>query len=255
MPLGSLNDLSALKYSSNTYQFYTALKVAGVKYYYNMGIKLDEKPFETYRNTFKQFGLGVKTNIDLPVESIGYQGSKINAGLLLDFSIGQYDNYTPIQLANYIGTIANDGSRMQLHLLKGVYDSKKESLTSVLLENEVKEVNKIDTENKYIKRVQEGFKQVLKPGGTGFGYIDLKYKPAGKTGTSQSFVDSNNDGKIDKETITNTFAGYAPYDNPKVTFTVISPDIYNYDSGGTYQSSVNRRIIKQISEAYFDIYK
>ena len=49
--------------------------------------------------------------------------------------------------------------------------------------------------------IKEGFKSVLSYGGTGAGYIDLKYNPAGKTGTSQSFIDTNFDGKIDKEKI------------------------------------------------------
>ena len=91
-------------------------------------------------------------------------------------------------------------------------------------------------------------------GGTGSGYIDHSYNPAGKTGTSQSFVDSDNDGKIDKETITNTFAAYAPYDDPKVTFTVISPDIYYSETGSEYQSNVNRRISKRVSQKYFELY-
>ena len=253
MPLGLLDDISALKYSSNTYQFYTAMKVANVKYSYNTGIKVNEEDFNKYRNTFKEFGLGVKTEIDLPVESLGFKGKSENGGLLLDFSIGQYDTYTPIQLSQYIGTIANDGSRMKPHLLKEVYDSN-ESLRNVIYKNEPVELNKVKTESKYLKRVQEGFKEVLKYGGTGSGYINLKYKPAGKTGTSQSFVDSNNDGKIDKETITNTFVAYAPYDNPKVTFTVISPDIYNYENNSSYQTNVNRRIVTEVSEAYFKFY-
>ena len=63
-------------------------------------------------------------------------------------------------------------------------------------------------------------------------------KPAGKTGTSQSFIDSDGDGYIDKETISNTFVGYAPYDNPIVTFTVVSL-MYHIENRSSYQTSVN----------------
>ena len=248
--LGSLNDLTALKQSSNTYQFYTALKLAGVNYYYDMPFKPDSKVFEIYRNTFKEFGLGVKTGIDLPVESIGLPGTSEAGGLLLDFAIGQYDNYTPIQLSQYIGTIANNGVRMKPYLLKEVY--KDTNLTDKYFENKPKELNKVNTEQVYLDRVKEGFKMVLEIGGTGSGYINRDYHPAGKTGTSQSFVDSDNDGSIDKETITNTFAGYFPYEDPKVIFTVISPDIYYNENGSTYQSNVNKRISKRISELYFN---
>ena len=58
---------------------------------------------------------------------------------------------------------------------------------------------------------------VLEYGGAGSGYIDLSYKPAGKTGTSQSFLDTDNDGKADTETISTTFVSYMSYDDPKVT--------------------------------------
>lgn len=234
--LGQLDDITALKMSSNTFQFYTAFKVANKKYYYDMPFNIDNDAFNIYRKTFNEFGLGVKSGIDLPNESEGLKGNNDKAGLLLDFAIGQYDNYTPLQLAQYINTIANNGSRMKIHLLK----------------NKNVELNKLNTEQKYLDRIKEGFKQVLGYGGTGSGYIDLKYNPSGKTGTSQSFVDSDKNGVIDTETVTNTFIAYAPYNDPKVTFTVVTPDTYNY--GSTYQTSVNRRISKKISEKYFEFY-
>ncbi|MDD3453697.1 MAG: penicillin-binding protein 2 [Bacilli bacterium] len=248
--LGLLNDITALKYSSNTYQFYTAMNVAGIKYIYNGPLKVEQSIFDKYRSIFGQFGLGVKTEIDLPVESIGYKGKNDNGGLLLDFVIGQYDTYTPIQLAQYISTIANNGNRMKLYFLKKIYQSTKNSnLTNLIYETKNQILNKVDIDEIYLNRIKEGFKAVLETGGTGSGYIDKKYKPAGKTGTSQSFVDTNNDNKIDTETITTTFVGYAPYDNPQVTFTVISPDVSNY------QSYVNKRIAKRVSDKYFEIYK
>ena len=240
--LGVINDLTALKLSSNTYQFYTAFKVANVNYFYNMGASLSNDAFNIYRNTFKEFGLGTKTGLDVPNESDGLQGKNDSLGLLLDYAIGQYDNYTPLQLSQYISTIANNGIRMKYHLLKN-YNN-----------NEIKqeELNKVNTDQTYLDRVKEGFRQVLDYGGTGIGYIDLKYKPAGKTGTSQSFVDTNDDGKVDTETVTNTFVAYAPYDDPKVTFTVVSPDTYDYKT--SYQTYVNKRITKRISEKYFELY-
>ena len=249
--LGLLDDIKALKLSSNTYQFYTAFKVANVSYFYDMPFAITNNAFEIYRNTFKQFGLGVKTGLDLPNESTGLQGKKDTSGLLLDFSIGQYDNYTPLQLSQYISTIANNGTRMKFYLLKEVYD-KDSNLTNKIYETKVEELNKVETEQVFLDRVKEGFQAVLSYGGTGSGYIDKSYLPAGKTGTSQSFVDTNGDGLVDTETVSNTFVGYAPYDNPKVTFTVVSPDTYNYNT--SYQSYVNKRITKRVSEKYFEIY-
>ncbi len=248
-PLGKLNDVTALAYSSNTYQYYTAIKIGKGNYQYNKPLSIDTEAFNTYRNTFAEFGLGVKTGIDLPEKSTGLKGTSTTSGLLLDFSIGQYDNYTPIQLAQYIDTIADNGERKQLSVFKGYYDNGK-----ITNENEVKVLNKVNTKQEYMDKVHEGFEAVLKYG-TGAGYIDMAYKPAGKTGTSQSFIDTDKDGKVDQQTISTTFAAYAPYDNPKVAFTIISPDVSRQDGKTTHQSSINKRLAQRVSQKYFEIYK
>ena len=245
-PLGRLNDITALAFSSNTYQYYTAIRVGKGNYKYNKPLSVDKEAFDTYRNTFKQFGLGTKTEIDLPLEITGYKGTDTSSGYLLDFAIGQYDNYTPIGLAQYIGTIANNGARMKLHLYKNKYGEQKDV-------NE-KQLNIVDTKPEYMDKVKEGFKAVLEYG-TGRGYINLAYKPAGKTGTSQSFVDTDNDGKVDTETISTTFAAYAPYDDPKVTFTIVSPDVSHSNGWSNHQSSINQRIADRVSQKYFEIYQ
>ena len=252
--LGRVNDLSALALSSNTYQFRTAINVGHGNYRYNAGLKLDEAAFDTYRNTFSEFGLGVKTGIDLPTESLGFKGTDRKPGLLLDFSIGQYDTYTPIQLSQYITTIANDGNRLKPYLLKEVYEPTKDGLTRLKSKNSKVILNKVNTEDKYMQRVKEGLRGTITYG-TGVGYIDYSYNAAGKTGTSESFIDTDGDGKVDTETITNTFVAYAPYDDPKVTFTVLSPDISHRLKNSTYSSGVNKRITREISQKYFDIYK
>lgn len=251
---GYIDDIEALKYSSNTYQFLTAINVGGGTYSYNKPLIINENAFDIYRNTFIEFGLGVKTEIDLPNESLGYKGKNRISGLLLDFSIGQYDTYTPIQIAQYMSTIANDGIRLQPYLLKAVFSSEEESLTNLIYETETKELNKVNTDLKYLDRVKEGFRQVLDYGGTGSGYIDYDRMAAGKTGTAQSFLDTDGDGVIDTATTTATFSAYAPYDNPEVVFTVISPDVSKDEVSYNDMSKVNMRISKKVSEKYFEIY-
>lgn len=252
---GNINDLDALKYSSNTYQFQTAIKVGKGYYVYDGPLKIDESAFETYRDTFAEFGLGVKTEIDLPNESLGYKGTNKLSGLLLDFSIGQYDTYTPIQISQYMSTIANGGKRMQPYLLKAVFSSEGDNLSNLIYQTEPKVLNKIKTESKYLDRVKEGFRMVLEPGGTGSGYIDYNYLAAGKTGTAQSFLDTDGDGKIDVATTTANFAGYAPYNDPEVVFTVISPDVSPENTEYTAMSRVNMRISQKVSKKYFEIYR
>ena len=245
--LGRLNDITALAQSSNTYQYYTAIKVGKGNYQYNKPLVIDKEAFNIYRNTFAEFGLGVKTGIDLPKEITGIKGNDSTSGLLLDLSIGQNDTYTPIQLAQYISTIANNGTRMQPYLYKGLYNDKSS------YDQNKKELNKVNTEQKYMDRVHEGFKAVMSYG-LGVGYIDKMYKPAGKTGTSQSFVDTDGDHKIDKETISTTFVAYAPYDDPKVTFTIVSPNISRPDGRTNHQSAINKRLADRVSKKYFEIY-
>ena len=251
--LGYVNDLTALKISSNVYQFLTAINVGGGTYCYNCPLKLKDEAFDIYRNTFKEFGLGTYTKIDLPNESLGYIGDSTVSGLLLDLSIGQYDTYTPIEIAQYMSTIANDGVRISPHLLKAVFDSEK-PFKKLLYEYKPKVLNKVNTEEKYMNRVKEGLRMVMEPGGTGYNYIDTIYNPAGKTGTSQSFLDTDGDGKIDTGTITTTFSSYAPFYNPEVVFTVICPDVAVESRSEYGISNVNKRITQKDSKKYFEIY-
>lgn len=252
---GVLDDLTALKYSSNTYQFRTAIKVGKGNYIYDGPLRLDLNAYTTYRNIFHEFGLGVKTEIDLPVESLGFIGDSTQSGLLLDFAIGQYDTYTPIQLLQYISTIANGGKRLKPHLLKEVYAPTKENLNQKIYAFEPVVLNTLSTEEKYLNRVKEGFRMVLERNGTGYTSMNLNLKPAGKTGTSQSFVDADGDGKIDTETITTTFAGYAPYDKPVMSIVVVSPDSFYQSSSSNYEYPVNRKISNEVSKKFFEIYR
>jgi len=253
--LGNINDVKALQLSSNIYQFKIAMKVGKANYQYNKALKIDASAFETYRKTYAQFGLGVKTGIDFTNESTGYKGSSTKAGHLLDFSIGQYDTYTAVQLVQYINTIANGGDRLKLNVLKEVRKtSENQEIGDLDYEIKPSILNKVDTEEKYIKRVQEGFKAVMQ-GSLGYKYMGNIDKPAGKTGTSESFYDSDNDGVVDKETNTTTFVGYAPYDNAKMSIAVLSPNVSYYENNSTYRSTVNKRIASRIAELYFDLYK
>ena len=94
----------------------------------------------------------------------------------------------------------------------------------VILTNTPNVLNTIDLDEVYLNRIREGLKLVLSEG-TGRIYVDKSINAAGKTGTSESFYDSNSDGTVDVATITSTFAGYFPADNPKYSVVVITPNI------------------------------
>lgn len=245
MNLGRVNDLTALTNSSNYYQFIIALGVAGNKYTYNMKAKASKEDFLNYRNTFAEFGLGVNTGIDLNDEATGLKGSKVAPDLLMNLAIGQYDTYTPVSLLQYTNTIANDGVRLKLSLMHSI---KKED--EDILVNEAMVLNQISLEDKYLKRIQAGFHDVIKHG-TGYYYVKNSLDAAGKTGTSESYIDANYDGVLDNYVVSNTFLMYAPFDNPKYSMVVISPNTSNLNGKSEYRSSVNRLIARNISDLLF----
>jgi len=249
--MGPIDDVYALQNSSNVYQYKIAIKVGNGSYEYNQGLVLDESAFDKYREMYAEFGLGEKTGIDLPVESLGFMGKSRLPGYLLDFSIGQYDTYTPIQLSQYINTIANNGVRLKPYLLKEVYkpSDSGDTFGSLIYKANVTELGKLSVEKKYIDRVREGFSAVVTKG-LGYGYMGNYTNSSGKTGTSQSFIDTDDDGKVDTETITSSFVGYSPSDNPKMSIVVVSPDISVPDST-TY--GVTRNISAQIVNKYFEL--
>ncbi len=255
--LGTINDITALAKSSNVYQFKIAIRVNGQEYYHNMPLTFKQSSFDTYREMYHSFGLGVKTGIDLPVESKGV-GAKQDkaAGNLLDYVIGQYETYTPIQISQYISTIANSGSRLKPHLLKEVHSSSETDQIGELEFKVEKEVlNTINTDPAYMNRVREGFIAVMNsPGGYGVGYMDYSVRPAGKTGTSQSFIDTDGNGVIDTETITSSFIGYYPYDYPKMSIVVTAPDSSHPNSNIDHRSQITYRISRQVQQKYTELY-
>lgn len=245
--LGRINDLTALAYSSNYYQYLIAIGLTGNTYKPNIKLNATEEHFNIYRNMLASFGLGVKTEIDLPGEQTGIIGKTIADDLLLNLAIGQYDTYTPVEVLQYINSLAT-GKRTALSLMKEI-----KSNDDVILSNESTVLNEIELEQVYLDRIREGLKLVLSEG-TGRIYVDKSINAAGKTGTSESFYDSNSDGTVDVATITSTFAGYFPSDNPKFSVVVITPNIsHNNGSNDTMYygaSKITKDITNYLAENY-----
>ncbi|SEQ18692.1 cell elongation-specific peptidoglycan D,D-transpeptidase [Virgibacillus subterraneus] len=246
-----VNDLDALRRSSNVYMFYIAMRMGGdFNYQRNDKLKFDPAAFQEMRNYFSQFGLGVKTGVDFPYESTGYKGPNPQAGNLLDFAIGQYDTYTTLQLAQYVSTIANDGYRVQPHFMKEIRMPvpHEDELGSVYQSKNTNFLNKIVMDDNYIERVQEGFRQVYQePGGTATGnFADKEYRAAGKTGTAEYTIFHENGSSTDTEN--HSLVGYAPYDNPEVAFAVVVPH-----AGIPNAHPTSKLIGEQILDTYFDL--
>ncbi|WP_050616792.1 peptidoglycan D,D-transpeptidase FtsI family protein [Bacillus testis] len=254
--MGLINDLTALKQSSNVYMFKTAIAIGGGQYVQNRSLNLNLEAFDKIRYFFNQFGLGVRTGIDLPNEMAGYQGTKMS-GKLLDLAIGQYDTYTPLQLAQYVSTIANGGKRIQPHIVKEIREPSNDpkQLGPLIQSVSPKVLNTVDMKKEWIERVQTGFKQVMQsPGGTGYSkFGNASYNMAGKTGTAQVavYTGPKKDQYPNVSTMNVTMIGYAPADNPEVAISVVVPWAYQGNTG----HSMNMDIAKKVMDKYFELKK
>lgn len=254
---GNINDLTALKVSSNVYMFRTAINIAGAHYVPNEPLNISSGAFSTMRNSFAQFGLGVRTGIDLPNEMSGFKGSEVSPGKLLDLAIGQYDTYTPMQLVQYVSAIANGGNRMKPHMVKEIRDpvDNNEELGPVAEDVSPTVLNRLDMKEEWVERVQNGFEKVaMEQGGTAYTYFGNKsYTVAAKTGTAEAFYDGPNrmDYSKPQETMNITLVGYAPAKNPEVAFAVVVPWAYQGHTG----HSMSKEIGEEIMDTYFELKK
>lgn len=163
--LGSIGPVEALEASSNVYMWHVAMKLAGYDYAHKRFIDHHvDQAFRVLRDSYSQFGLGVPTGIDLPSEATGYNtGMSNQLAQAMFFAIGQFDTYTPLQMAQYVSTIANNGYRMQPHLLKEVREPSTQpgKLGKLDYKFEPHVMNKIEMKQEYLDVVHQGFRQVM----------------------------------------------------------------------------------------------
>lgn len=234
--------VEALEYSSNAYMVQTALGMMGQTYQPNMTVKTNqlESAMGKLRSTFGDYGLGVSTGIDLPDESTGFIPKDYDLANYLNNAFGQFDNYTPMQLAQYVATIANNGVRLAPHIVEGVYDNNEQGgLGELIKQTDSTEMNKINISESDMSILQQGFYQVSHGTSaltTGRAFSNgAAVSISGKTGTAESYVA---DGK--EATNTNAVA-YAPSDNPQIAVAVVFP--HNTNLSNTIGPSIARDII------------
>ena len=241
---GTVNSIRALTVSSNVYMFKSVIKLAGGNYVYNqpLGItnEMAQKTFKLMRNYYSMFGLGTKTGLDVPNEAQGFTGNTMNPGLLLDYSIGQYDNYTPIQLVQYAATIANGGKKVQPKL---VNTATEVNTDYTVYENKTQVLSALPGSKEDLETIQMGFREVV----AGEHAIDpiksLDVQAAAKTGTAEV------------EDFTNaSLVGYAPYDKEaKVAFACSVPESATNDqsvAGNLCAYNIMPEVLKEFFKKY-----
>ena len=245
-----LTDLDALERSSNAYMIKLVMKMGGQSKYEKGGrLNINLSLFDKLREYFAQFGLGVRTGIDLPNEGKGYNGGSADAFAALDFAFGQFDLYTPLQLAQYMSTIANGGTRIAPRLVKEIHETSPSggigNLEDVV---PTKIMNSIQVSKEILDHIKEGLYRVTH-GENGTSATTFRtYSPevAGKTGSDEAFYSGPNPAYKNEAVENSTFISYAPYDNPEIVVAVVAP-FFKDGSPSDYAAKVG----KQVYDAYF----
>ncbi|MDE5984077.1 MAG: hypothetical protein K2H13_02335 [Eubacterium sp.] len=188
-----------------------ALKDSCNMFFYNVALDTGIDKIDEYASAF---GLGQKTGIEI-AESSGILSSpdnKENAGGIwrigdtMTTAIGLSDNlFTPLQLANYCATLANGGTRYEVHLVKSIIQTS----SGIVNEKSKTVADTLDLSQSTLDTVYQGMRMVATSGGPSFIFDQLDTNVACKTGTSEvkvNGVDRNNGFMIT----------YAPYERPEI---------------------------------------
>lgn len=192
----------------------------------------------------RKLGLGVKTGIELPeVEGILAgrndketikEGGEWYPGNTLQAAIGQSHNaFTPMEIAAYISTVANGGTRYQTHVVKSIsdYNQTKEIVEDVA--NHPTILDQLNLSDSTMQSVREGMRLAMTSGSASYVFKNYSIEVAGKTGTSQTNSGSDH-GLI---------ACYAPYDDPEIVVVVVlEHGVHGYTGATT---------VKKIMDYYF----
>ncbi len=223
---------------TTTIDMRTALQDSCNIYFYHFGGELlGIEKMNMYRELL---GLGQPTGIELyentgVLDSPSYRtsiGQTWQTGFSLQSAIGQAGNlFTPLQLCNYVATIANGGTRYSAHIVKSVLSSDN---STVITEKEPEVVCETGFKEKNIQIIKEGMRRVATVTLAG-SFDDTIVDVACKTGTST--VEKTINGQ--KGIYTNGFLiTFAPYDDPEIAVAVAVEGAYSGGSLAPVVSSI-----------------
>src|SRR5947199_1261239 len=206
-------------------------------YYYMLA---GESDIDVTHDFLAQFGYGALTGIDIEGELAGtlpsrawkrdrfsgknyreehrkwYLGDSISAG------IGQgYNAFTPVQLAEAIAIIANDGVAFRPHLVKSIENAKSGEVRQIAAQP----THTLAVKPEHLAVIKHALAGVAKEGTSARAFVGAGYISAGKTGTAQVYSlkgDKYHSSKIDERLRDHAwYIAYAPVDKPRIALAVL----------------------------------
>jgi penicillin-binding protein 2 len=228
---------------------YKSLVVSCDTYYYLLANDLG---IDNISSFMRQFGFGSRTGIDIAGEAAGILPSqdwkmrrfrqKWYAGETISVGIGQgYNAYTPLQLAQAIATIANDGVAHRPHITDYIEDIVTRNHASI----EVQPQRVVELKPEHLQTVKAALVGVNKEGTGARAFAGAPYVSAGKTGTAQVIAIKQGEKYVESRVAERhrdhaLFIAYAPADNPKIALAVL---VENAGFGARAAAPIARQVI------------
>ena len=216
-------------------------------FFYDLGKRMGVDKMHAFG---RYFGLGERTNIDIPSERSGLwpsrewkknvRGTNWYPGNNLNMSIGQGDVLaTPLQLATMTLALANRGKYIEPRLAKKIGGIETAMVVRSSYEGNAANWDLVLSSMKDVIHSPRGTAKALNK--------NLAFTMAGKTGTAQ-VVSIAQDEKYDSEALSERnrdhalFVGFAPVENPRIAVAVV---IENAE-----KSSKAGEVAKQVMNTY-----
>jgi penicillin-binding protein 2 len=235
-----------------TVDMYRSIVESCDTYYYMLANDLGIDNISRFMGTF---GFGRRTGIDIAGESEGILPSqewkkkrfktreqqKWYAGETISIGIGQgYNAYTPIQLAQAVATLANNGVMFRPHLVKFITDSRTGAHKLI----EPKPLKALDLNPEHIEIIKQAMVGVIKEGTGARAFAGAEYVAAGKTGTAQVYslkgADYNHHAIKQELRDHALFIAFAPADAPKIALAVL---VENGGFGAQAAAPIARQVL------------
>ena len=232
---------------------YKSLVVSCDTYYYVLGNDLGIDHISAF---MRLFGFGSRSGIDITGEAAGILPSqdwkkrrfrrpdqqKWYAGETISVGIGQgYNAYTPLQLAQAITTLANDGVKFRPHIVNYIEDivTRKRDML------EPQPQDRIAINPEHVRFVKDALVGVNKEGTGARAFAGTEYVSAGKTGTAQVIAIKQGEKYVASRVAEQhrdhaLFIAYAPAAAPKIALAVV---VENAGFGAQSAAPIARKVL------------